>query len=241
MSLLALSRMGFAVLFLSPRLSTDAYAYLLQKVHCNQIAGSKDLETTVVDIQHIYPVRRFHIPGLSTWIKNQPSGCFQRETELAREENAVAFIVHSSGSTSFPNPISMSHHQCLDNYIGSNMSGFLTTPLFHNHGLATIFRGMVYGKRTAMFNANLPLTNNNLVVAIRAANAESLHCAPYISKLLAETDDGVKELAKATLVSFGGSSCPDDLGDMLVENGVNLVAQFGALVVTLLEIIDITG
>lgn len=92
-----------------------------------------------------------------------------------------------------------------------------------------------------MFNANLPLTNNNLVIAIRATNAESFHCVRYILKLLAETGDSIKELAKATLVSFGGSSCPGDLGDMLVENGVNLVARFGASVVTLLEIIDITG
>jgi acyl-CoA synthetase (AMP-forming)/AMP-acid ligase II len=108
------------------------------------------------------------------------------------------------------------------------MSGFLTTPLFHNHGLATVFRGMVSGKKTVIFNANLPLTNSNLVRAMRVANTESFHCVPYILKVLAETAEGVKELAKAKLVSFGGSSCPDDLGDMLVENGVNLVAQFGA-------------
>jgi acyl-CoA synthetase (AMP-forming)/AMP-acid ligase II len=117
----------------------------------------------------------------------------------------------------------MSHRQCLDNYIGSNMSGFLTTPLLHNHGLATGFRGMVSGKTTAMFNANLPLTNNNLVIAMRAANAESFHCVPYILNLLAETDDGVRELAKAKLVSFGGSSYPEDPGDMLVEMVLTLL------------------
>lgn len=228
MSILALSRMGFAVLFLSTRLSTEAYVSLLQEVHCARIVRSTKVDSTVANIQDIYAIQSFRMPDPPVWTTRNPPSRFRRETKLVDEENTVAFIVHSSGSTGRPKPIAMTHRQCLDNYLGSGMSGFLTTPLFHNHGLATVFRGMVSGKKTVIFNANLPLTNSNLVRAMRAANTESFHCVPYILKVLAETAEGVKELAKAKLVSFGGSSCPDDLGDMLVENGVNLVTQFGA-------------
>ncbi|KAI6778153.1 uncharacterized protein J7T54_007199 [Emericellopsis cladophorae] len=73
-----------------------------------------------------------------------------------------------------------------------------------------MFRGMVTGKRTALYNANLPLTNGNLVEAMRTAEFESFHCVP------------------AKLVLFGGSSCPDDLGDMLAQEGVNIVSHYGA-------------
>ncbi|KAE8552658.1 hypothetical protein TMatcc_007967 [Talaromyces marneffei ATCC 18224] len=168
------------------------------------------------------------MPDPSVWIARYPSSRFQCETKLLDEENTVEFIVHSSGSTGPPKPISMTHRQCLDNYLRSGMSGFLTTPLFHNHDLATVFRGMVSGEKTGIFNAKLPLTNSNLVIAMRAANTESFHCVPYILKVHAETTEGIKELAKAKLVSFGGSSYRGDLGDMLIENGVNLIAQFGA-------------
>ncbi len=51
---------------------------------------------------------------------------------------------------------------------------------------------------------------------------------PYALKLLAETEHGIQVLRDCKLVLFGGSSCPDDLGDRLVEGGVYLVGHYGA-------------
>jgi acyl-CoA synthetase (AMP-forming)/AMP-acid ligase II len=188
------------------------------------------LSSAVAGIQEIYPVESFSLPNHKVWNHNTTTSTrFRRQTELQDEENTVAFIVHSSGSTGLPKPIYQTHRQCLSNYAtGGGMKAFVTLPLFHNHGLATMFRGMVTGKRTAVYNANLPLTNNHLVTAMQAADFESFHCVPYALKVLAETPEGIAELAKAKLVLFGGSSCPDDLGDLLVQNGVNLVSHYGA-------------
>lgn len=227
--------MGFSVLFLSTRLPTEAYVALLQETECTRIVAGPKLSSAVAGIHGVYPVESFPIPDLSVCgHSTTASPRFRRQTELLDEQNAVAFIVHSSGSTGLPKPIYQTHRQCLSNYAtGSGMRAFVTLPLFHNHGLSTMFRGMVTGKRTAVYNANLPLTNNNLVTAMRAADFESFHCVPYALKVLAETPEGVAELAKAKLVLFGGSSCPDDLGDLLVENGVNLVSHYGAYVLSL--------
>lgn len=57
---------------------------------------------------------------------------------------------------------------------------------------------------------------------------ELFHVVPYMVKLIAESELGVKCLAKVKLVLFGGSACPDDLGDRLVAQGVNLVANYGS-------------
>jgi len=230
-SILALSRMGFSVLFLSTRLPTNAYVSLLQQTECTRILSSARFGGTVTSIQEVYPsLQNFSMPDQSVWARPATSrASFERQVELVNEEDTVAFIVHSSGSTGVPKPIYQTHRQCLSNYAtGSGMRAFVTLPLFHNHGLATMFRGMVTGKRTAVYNTNLPLTNANLVAAMRAADFESFHCVPYALKVLAETEEGIAELAKAKLVLFGGSSCPDDLGDRLVENGVNLVSHYGA-------------
>ncbi|KAF7555248.1 hypothetical protein G7Z17_g2275 [Cylindrodendrum hubeiense] len=229
-NLLALSRMGFSVLFLSTRLPTEAYVSLLQKTDCTRIIVAPNLEAVAANIQESYPLQSFPLISQSVWSHNTSySTRFKRQTELIDEENTVSFIVHSSGSTGLPKPIYQTHRQCLSNYaIGSGMRAFVTLPLFHNHGLSTMFRGMVTGKRTAVYNANLPLTNGHLVAAMNAANFESFHCVPYALKVLAETPEGIAELAKAKLVLFGGSSCPDDLGDTLVQNGVNVVSHYGA-------------
>jgi hypothetical protein len=79
-----------------------------------------------------------------------------------------------------------------------------------------------------MFNANLPLSGANLIEAMTAVKPESFHGVPYALKLLAETERGVQVLRDCELVLFGGSSCPDDLGDRLVEAGVYLVGHYGA-------------
>lgn len=222
--------MGFTVLFLSTRLPTEAYLALLKETECTKvIVGCKQM-LNLAGVQQLYSLETFPLPSHKAWSpKIVLSPRFQRQTVLQDEENAVAFIVHSSGSTGLPKPIYQTHRQCLSNYAtGSGMRAFVTLPLFHNHGLATMFRGMVTGKRTALYNANLPLTNQNLVAAMAAADFESFHCVPYALKVLAETPEGIAELANTKLVLFGGSSCPDELGDLLVESGVNIVSHYGA-------------
>lgn len=79
-----------------------------------------------------------------------------------------------------------------------------------------------------MFNANLPLTGTNLIDAMTAVEPESFHGVPYALKLLAESERGIEVLRRCKLVLFGGSSCPDDLGDRLVQAGVYLVGHYGA-------------
>lgn len=222
--------MGFSVMFLSNRLPTEAYISLLSKTECTRVVTAPKFESAITLVQESYPVQSFQLPDKTIW--GDPSihtARFQRETELVNEEDTIAFIVHSSGSTGLPKPIYQTHRQCLSNYaVGSGMRAFVTLPLFHNHGLSTTFRGILAGKRTMIYNANLPLTNKHLVSAMKTIEFESFHCVPYALKVLAETEEGIAELAKAKLVLFGGSSCPDDLGDLLVQNGVNIVSHFGA-------------
>ncbi|KAB2571366.1 Non-canonical non-ribosomal peptide synthetase FUB8 [Lasiodiplodia theobromae] len=232
-TLLALSRMGFAVLFLSTRLPTEAYVSLLQKTSCTKIVASPRFASTIVeDIRGEggYPISSFPQLDKSVYGRRPSSSArFQRRTELVNEEQCISFIVHSSGSTGLPKPIYQTHRACLSNYaLGSGMRAFVTLPLFHNHGLATTFRGIVSGKRTVLFNANLPLTNAHLVDAMRAADAESFHCVPYALKVLAESEEGIEQLRRCRLVLFGGSSCPDELGDELVRRGVYIVGHYGA-------------
>ena len=63
---------------------------------------------------------------------------------------------------------------------------------------------------------------------MESVEPESFLGVPYALKLLAETDRGISALRKCRLVMFGGSSCPDDLGDALVRAGVYLVGHYGA-------------
>lgn len=226
----ALSRIGFSVLFLSTRLPIEAYVSLLQQSKCRNIVVAPQFASTVAQISGKYDMTSFPIldtrpKGLTT----SPEGRFKRSVEIKDESQRIAFIVHSSGSTGLPKPIFQSHRACLSNYsVGSGKRAFVTLPLFHNHGLSTFFRGLSSGVTTAFFNSSLPMTHDNLLHAIEPFGPESFHCVPYALKLLAESDRGIECLKQCKLVLFGGSSCPDELGDQLVEAGVYLVGHYGA-------------
>ena len=55
---------------------------------------------------------------------------------------------------------------------------------------------------------------------------EIFYGVPYALKLLAESDEGISVLSELKAVMFGGSACPDSLGDRLVNNGVNLISHY---------------
>jgi hypothetical protein len=87
---------------------------------------------------------------------------------------------------------------------------------------------MFKAKPIAIYNANLPLTGKNVLEVMETFKPESFHGVPYVLKILSEVPGGVEALARCQQVLFGGSSCPDELGDYLVENGVRLISHYGA-------------
>ena len=111
-----------------------------------------------------------------------------------------------------------------------NMCGFITLPLFHAHGISSVFRAFTSRKKIHLYSASLPLTRNNLLNIMQEHDFEIFYGVPYALKLLGETADGVEALAKMKVVMFGGSACPDALGDRLVDAGVNLVSHYGTFV-----------
>lgn len=81
-----------------------------------------------------------------------------------------------------------------------------------------------------MYNADLPLTSTNLVKVFQQNSLEIFYGVPYALKLLSESEIGLRLLCQLRVVMYGGSACPDSLGNKLVDNGVNLVGHYGAYV-----------
>jgi len=77
-------------------------------------------------------------------------------------------------------------------------------------------------------NGHVPQTHDTVTASIIAAKPEVVWTVPYVLKLLAEKQDGIDALKSAYLVSSSGSRLPDDLGDLLVSQGVFVGLTFGA-------------
>lgn len=72
------------------------------------------------------------------------------------------------------------------------------------------------------------MTCEGLTAAMQSAKPSTLCAVPYVLKLLHERESGIVALKRCKQVMFTGSQCPDELGDDLVERGVNLASFIGS-------------
>ncbi|KAI1331617.1 acetyl-CoA synthetase-like protein [Xylariaceae sp. FL0255] len=231
-AMLALSRMGFAVLLLSTRLPVEAFVSLLEKTECRQMVTTDQFATVISGIQEKTRLETYPLTPKSIYTR-RPSlypGRFERLTVLEKEDSHFAWIIHSSGSTGLPKPIFQTHRAALGNYAYGNfgMSTFVTTPLFHQSGVANLFRTLVANKCTALHDTTLAMTNASLTASLNVLKPDCLLCVPYILKLLSETDEGIEALKACKMVITGSAPCPDELGNLLVDRGVYIMNQYGS-------------
>lgn len=223
----ALGRLGFTVLLLSTRLSPEAVVSLLQQTHCHHLVHSEALRSKVEAVAALHELRS---TPLRADYDRGPLVPLDLELDPDHETHTSCNILHSSGSTGLPKPIRNVHKSFI--YNASNnfgMRGFITLPLYHNHGMSSFYRALYAGKVLYFYDPNLPLSARQLTAVFErfGAELEIFYGVPYALKLLA-SDAGIQLLKRFKIVMFGGSACPDDLGNMLVEAGVSLVSHYGA-------------
>ncbi|KAJ2979344.1 hypothetical protein NUW58_g7223 [Xylaria curta] len=227
-TIIALSRLGYTVFLISTRLASPALDRLIELTGCSTIITTPSFHATLAEVpKERQPVL---VPVLShSDYYRRDAPAFVRLCDAEYESKKIAVILHSSGSTGLPKPIWLSHRSCIGAFaLNMNMRSLLTSPLFHSHGFYELFRSIYSRKPIYLANYLLPLTRQSLLKILEHVKPELFHCVPYVVKLLAESDAGIRALAKVNVVLFAGSSCPDDLGDLLVSRGVNLVANYGA-------------
>lgn len=76
----------------------------------------------------------------------------------------------------------------------------------------------------------MPLTADNLVAVVEKVRPQAVHVVPYALGLLAEKWRGVDGLESCKIVTAAGARTPDELGDRLVAEGINLGVVFGTSV-----------
>ncbi|GAA5820969.1 hypothetical protein JCM11251_001899 [Rhodosporidiobolus azoricus] len=238
---LALCRIGYATLFVSPSNSPPAIAHLVRATSSTflftapsyrSLAGeAQQLAKSDFDFE-IVDLAKGSVYDSKAIASFRPSQTYKVALDPADEGPLTAFIVHSSGSTGFPKPIYISHQSSMFN-VATNfgLAGFTTLPLYHNHGHSCFWRALYSCKILWLFPASdLPLTAPNVMRILEQpqVQVDALFGVPYIYKMLEESPEGLARLKQFKLCLFGGSAMPTELGDRLVDAGVRLAGHYGA-------------
>jgi acyl-CoA synthetase (AMP-forming)/AMP-acid ligase II len=232
-SILALTKLGHTVLFLSTRISTAAYTSLLQATGAQHILIDESFRGIVEQVKQGFPTLQvYNITDKATFdfpvTDSDLDTRFDQHFQPKIESTKISWVIHSSGSTGLPKPIYQTHSAALNNYSSNlNLRGFITLPLYHAHGISSVFRAIHSRKQIYMYNAALPLTQQHLLNIMHRYDFQIFYGVPYALKILGESPEGIAALAKLKVVMFGGSACPDALGDRLVQNEVNLISHYG--------------
>ncbi|KAJ1027211.1 hypothetical protein NDA18_003225 [Ustilago nuda] len=186
---MALIRLGYGVVLISPNNSVPAVVHLLRSTNLTvlvygkgkkgaakhvcqllqaEMEGMKE-DVVLVEVNRVEEANASHQLPAPTKERDP----YQSEVPYEQQVQEPSFTLHSSGSTGLPKPYT-------------------------------------YYK------------------AARHSTAEIIYAVPFTFKTLSEDEESLDVLRSIKVCCYSGAPCPVEVGDMLVANGVNLVAFLGA-------------
>jgi acyl-CoA synthetase (AMP-forming)/AMP-acid ligase II len=158
-------------------------------------------------------------------------------------ESDVAYLHHTSGTSSgLPKPIAQTHRAAIGVLphlpTQPSKATFTTTPLYHG-GIADVFRSWTSDSLIWLFpSKDVPVTARNTCKCLDMANTyseesqlskvEYFSSVPYVLQMMEADDHGLAALTSMDVVGVGGAALPAEVGNRLVDRGVNLISRFGS-------------
>ncbi|CCF53268.1 related to alpha-aminoadipate reductase [Ustilago hordei] len=240
---MALIRLGYGVVLIPPNNSVPAVVHLLKSTNSTVLVYGKGKEgaakqvcqllqaemegmkedVVLVEVNRVEEAIASHQLPAPTKERDP----YQSEVPYEQQAQEPSFTLHSSGSTGLPKPYTYSHEAYL-NIIADYMpyDALCTAPLYHGFACAVAWRQIIHHRHLYIYSATI---RPDLVSkAARHSTAEIIYAVPFTFKMLSEDEESLDVLRSIKLCCYSGAPCPVEVGDMLVANGVNLVAFLGA-------------
>jgi hypothetical protein len=225
-SFVTLVRLGYTVLALSPKLSSETVHHLMLGAHCDCLIDGTSQPDLVIPARIIALVTEDELMVSSPPPKHDPSSW-----PIVSEQD-VAYIIHSSGSTGVPKLIPRLHRELLQglNTIPAKyrtLSYYVASGFYNGVGLMSLLLSFIQSRPTIYDNEQLPLTSDRYAQLLQEGKPDVAYFNPYSLALASSTSYGLKSLKRCHNVTVFGALCPDDLGDKLVQEGICLTNEFG--------------
>ncbi|EIN05364.1 acetyl-CoA synthetase-like protein [Punctularia strigosozonata HHB-11173 SS5] len=264
-TIIGVMRAGYIPFPLSPRNSPPAVVSMLSKTDCTRMVVTRSTLGPLIDVVvdalkqagreieiNELPALADLFPHLGHETVDQPFNPYETSPNLAKDD--IALYLHSSGSTGFPKPISLTHETLTHWWqqrpffrerdreypesaaggrkrSGDVIFGSMALPSFHTLGvMMQICAPLSSGRPIAVFQPQSPPTMPNPDNTLKAAKATGTTALPTVPAFLEawiQSESALEVLRAMDAVSFTGGPLAHDIGDRLVHQGVKLTTVYG--------------
>ncbi|PCH43993.1 acetyl-CoA synthetase-like protein, partial [Wolfiporia cocos MD-104 SS10] len=234
---------------ISPRNSPIAVAHLISKTEVRHIlVGRESAMEELTDAA--LEIIRDQYPSVEP-PKTSPMPLFeelylsQTETAITAQDvpyifkgpDAIAMILHSSGSTAFPKTIYWTNHRfsqlALIPWFGERdltdkVFSLHVMPFYHGMGVLQLSWTASCGLVVSAFEPKCPApvpTADALFEAAKATDSNITFCVPSFIEAWSRNPEYVKWLTTRDGVLFGGGSLNKEAGDYMTSQGVSYMAH----------------
>lgn len=232
---LALVKAGYTPLLLSTNNSVAAIAHLVKATKANTVLHcDKYAEVMAEAVETLKKEDGIEVKVVEQFVFDPKlkleSPPFEPSFKPEQEEHRPAVILHSSGSTGFPKPVTITHVGLIASCARFHPSDAMTTlPSFHAFGHGCLVANIMYGDVLNVWPRHVPFSVANIIGFYNDVSdaAVQFYTVPYILELLSESKEGIEFLRKFHAVWFGGAPLSQEVGDKLESDGVHIASGFG--------------
>ncbi|KAI0350525.1 acetyl-CoA synthetase-like protein [Trametes cingulata] len=237
--------LGYTPFPISVRNSAVAVAHLIRRTSVRDLLVSHDAAMQRVAqeakeelAKEGYEVNLLPVPTFDGLYKSTDGNA----TDIAMGPVAAdkpAIILHSSGSTSFPKPVTLTHRSLTRwgflTYFGDiDVCGLRCSmhclPMFHIMGAIGIPWAVCTGVVVGQFRPSSPPvipTPETVLRAIVATECNIALCVPSMIEAWARDSTNIPALRKLKALMYAGAPLNKEVGEHLLDEGVRLVTGYG--------------
>ncbi|KAI0468452.1 male sterility protein-domain-containing protein [Xylaria cf. heliscus] len=231
--LVAAIKCGYQMMLPSPRNSRKYQVELLQRSNSKTVLCASSHTRHIDELQEEDDLDIFFavVPELSEILEETEVVVYPFNKYYSEIRKSKFMILHTSGSTGPPKPISFSiestttedAHQSLDDpchklwwRLFANRRYFLGMPCFHSAGIwCSLFMPVYFGSTVVYGPAKRPLTSDIAANAMISGRVEGGFYPPSILEDLSKSPSNLERIRKLDFIAYGGGALSKPVGDKL--------------------------
>ncbi|KAL4879373.1 NRPS-like enzyme [Aspergillus karnatakaensis] len=211
--ILACAKTGHTPFLPSTRLSDEAYQHVLNATRCNHMVYSRETKRRTMEIKAFRPETLYiEVPSTTELLDTANEGKHYTFTKTFEElEDEIVFIIHSSGTTGMPKPVSLTHgflsawdqapsivpagrRSAFWNDVSPGSMILSVTPNFHLMGLLALIESIFHGLPLVSC-ADVPLSVQVLTETIQATKPTIAMLPPSILEEMSHSSTASESLS----------------------------------------------